>query len=617
MYNVYLVQANYQIGKGQYSSHWLPYSIAALWAYVEQFDQIKQNFQVIECIFKREEISDITARMIDPDFCLFSNYIWNENYNLLLAEAIKKIWPNCKIIFGGPQVDDNGEKFLNQHKFVDSIVINEGEKSLTKLFNDILENKEIRPIYEVERRVELENMPSPYIDSEIMNNILKNNPNTKWATTIETNRGCPFSCTFCDWGSLTQSKIKKFNLEKVFKEIDWIAENKIEYVYLADANFGVFYDRDKTVAEYLAKIKKITGYPLAFNATYYKNSASKTIDIAEIIQNVGLNRGLTLSAQSMNQDVLTIIERQNMDVSKLSLMYKECDRRGVRYYTEFILGLPLETAESWKAGLCEVIEAGCHGMIEAYPLDVLKNSELSNQINQHKLEIGHYNTVVPNQPSQVFEKHNYVISTKYMNREDFITSWMWIWLLNNFHHYGWTQMLSKFARKQNISYLQFYEDFLNQCIFNDDFFKQQYNKKKNNLERFFWHKEITDVYRDDNINLFSDQHIWHKNREHIENCISKWALQYFKKYTLEFITQLINFNFNYVTNISNKNKLTIHHYDYNILEYCHEELIEFKMQSNTYKFENQFEWIDDDNFYEQLHFKIRHGFAIQKVTNIT
>ena len=27
--------------------------------------------------------------------------------------------------------------------------------------------------------------------------------------TIETNRGCPYGCTFCDWGSATMSRARK------------------------------------------------------------------------------------------------------------------------------------------------------------------------------------------------------------------------------------------------------------------------------------------------------------------------------------------------------------------------------------------------------------------------
>jgi putative methyltransferase len=611
MHSVYLFQPNYQGGKGQFVSQWLPYSIATLWAYVEQFEEIKNNFHVEECIFMREEIDIIIDRIVDPDLCLFSNYIWNENYNLLLAKAIRKKWPKCLIVFGGPQVDEVGFNFLSRNSFINSIVVNEGEISLHRLLLDFLETGKIKKIYDKEKRIELDNLPSPYVDSDIMDNIIKRYPNVKWATTIETNRGCPFACTFCDWGSLTQSKIKKFNLEKVFQEIDWIGKNKIEYVYLADANFGVFYERDREIAEYLAQTKIKTGYPLTLNATYYKNSAVKTIEIAEIVHKVGLNRGLTLSVQSMSDKVLTAIERQNMEASQLVVMYKECEKRNVQYYTEIILGLPLETKESWKEGLCTAAEAGCHILLEVYPLEILRNSELAKQIEEHGLDIKNFETVMSGQPSRISEKHNYVIGTKYMSREDYIDCWMWTWLMNNFHNYGWTQILSKFGFRQGVRYKNFYEDFYVNCVLTDSYLKQLHDQQRSELIDFFWDDNINSTFRDDNIIMYTKQHLLHENREHIKSIISKWAVDYFKDVDQDLLQQVIDFNFDYVTNIKNKDSRK-HSYMFNLHEYCNDTSDLLKEECN-YEFSNALEWTTDTDFYEKLHYRHRNGFATQRI----
>lgn len=612
MYSVYLFQPNYQGGRGQFVSQWLPYSIATLWAYVEQFEEIKSNFEVKSCVFKREEIDIALSKIDSPSLCLFSSYIWNENYNLLLAKEIKRRWPLCKIIFGGPQVDDIGFNFLTRNSFVDSVVINEGERSLYSLLTDFLSTGKIKKIYDIEKRIELENLPSPYVDSDIMDKIIRDNPGVKWAVTLETNRGCPFSCTFCDWGSLTQSKIKKFNLEKVFKEIDWVGKNKIEYVYFSDANFGVFYERDKMIAEYIANTKRTTGYPLTMNATYYKNSAVKTIEIAEIVHRVGLNRGLTLSVQSMNDKVLTAIERQNMEVSQLSEMYKECEKRNVQYYTEIILGLPLETKKSWKEGLCSAAEAGCNILIEVYPLEILKNSELAKQVDQHKMEVVNFDIVMSGQPSEVTEKHKYVISTAYMTREEYIDCWLWTWLINNFHNYGWTQIFSKFAYRQGISYIDFYEDFYNKCVLKNSFLLDLHNKQKEELINFFWNKKINSIFKDDNIIMFSKQSLWHINRALIQQIITEWANDFFKEVDQELLKTVTDFNFAYVTNKKNNYKTIRKTYQYNIHEYCNgNQPLEKKVFE--YEFSNTLEWENDNDFFEKLHYRHRNGFSMQKV----
>ena len=48
---------------------------------------------------------------------------------------------------------------------------------------------------------------------------------------LETNRGCPYGCTFCDWGSATLSRIRKFDLDRVFAELEWCAKNGFKVVH--------------------------------------------------------------------------------------------------------------------------------------------------------------------------------------------------------------------------------------------------------------------------------------------------------------------------------------------------------------------------------------------------
>ena len=64
-------------------------------------------------------------------------------------------------------------------------------------------------------------LPSPYLDGTF-DDLVEKHPEVEWNCTIETNRGCPYKCSFCDWGSLTYSKVKKFELERIFDEFEWV-----------------------------------------------------------------------------------------------------------------------------------------------------------------------------------------------------------------------------------------------------------------------------------------------------------------------------------------------------------------------------------------------------------
>lgn len=616
-FNTYLFFPNYQQGTGIFTSHWLPYTIAAIWAYVEQFDEIKNNFEVQDLIFKRESVETIIGRMENPNVCLFSNYIWNENYNLLVASEIKKHWPDCLIVFGGPQVDENHENFLNRNPFVDSVVIGEGEVSLHILLNDYLQSK-VKSVYNTYKRISLENIPSPYTDNGLLAKIIKNNPDLKWASNMETNRGCPFGCTFCDWGSLTQSKIKKFDLDKVFAEIDWFCKYKIDYMYIADANFGVFYERDKEIVEYIKKKKTETGYPHALNMTWYKNSTEKVIELTKILHEVDLARGITLSVQSMHDKTLEAIDRKNMEVSQLSRMYQICNDNNIRFYTEFIIGLPYETKQSWRHTLCTAVELGCHNSLEIFPLEIIRNSELAKQVEEHEMEIFQFDTIEPRQETRIPEKHNYVISTKYMTRQDLVDSWMWGWILTNFHNYGWTQIFQKFAYKYlNVKAIDIYKDFFENCILKEEIFSELYNQQKTELEAFFWKQnkqKNSNIFQNDDIIIWAHQMKWHERRVETQSAINKWARNYFKdNISKELLESLIVLSNSFTVN-QDVLEDTFMEFDWNIADYCNISNAELINEKTRYKFSNFMLWNDLDEYADKLYYKHRMGFSRRIIT---
>jgi radical SAM superfamily enzyme YgiQ (UPF0313 family) len=616
--NTYLFCPNYQHGSGSYTSHWLPYTIATVWAYVEQFEDIKNNFEIQDLIFKREPVEKILNRMQNPDICLFSNYIWNENYNLLVASQIKKLWPKCLIVFGGPQVDEKHENFLNRNSFVDSIVVGEGEISLHLLLTDYL-NGFVKPVYNMHKRINLENTPTPYTDDGLLAKIVRNNPDLKWASNMETNRGCPFGCTFCDWGSLTQSKIKKFDLEKVFAEIDWFCKNKVEYMYIADANFGVFYERDKEIVEYISKKKKETGYPHALNMTWYKNSTEKVIELAKILHDADLARGITLSVQSMHDKTLEAIDRKNMEISQLGRMYQICNDNNIKFYTEFIIGLPFETKQSWRNTLCTAVELGCHNSLEIFPLEIIRNSELAKQVAEHKMEIFQFETIEPRQETVIPEKHNYVISTKYMSRQELVDGWMWGWLLTNFHNYGWTQMFQRFSYKHlNIKAIDMYEDFFENCILKEDIFKNLYNQQKFELEEFFWkrNKQSDNVFQNDDIIIWAHQMKWHDKRDETQAAINKWARNFFKDMLdNELLEELILLSNNFTVNQHITSDTHVN-FKYNLADYCLISSEELKKEDLTYKFSNFMAWKNIDEYADKLYYKHRMGFSRRIIKNV-
>ena len=300
---------------------------------------------------------------------------------------------------------------------------------------------------------------------------MKDNPGVAWMAVFETNRGCPYACTFCDWGSLTYSKVRKFPEQRVLDEITWMSNNKIEHATIADANFGILHDRDKKFAQHLNDQQVSTGFPKVVVTNWAKNSKEKVLEIAKIFFSNGKNRGFTVSLQSTDTTVLEAVKRKNMDINDLESVLKLCDKEGINAYTELILGLPHETTTSWRESFNILLNAGQHSMLEIYLLSMLENSELNSpdQITEHQIKYirmpvgmnGSSTAVgIDLDEDKTISEYEYIVTqTKYMSFEDIIDSYMFSHVVINYHYSGWTQMLSRFLHKnKNLSYLKFYSD---------------------------------------------------------------------------------------------------------------------------------------------------------------
>lgn len=456
-----LVQPNFRQGGNTFSGYWLPHSIACVYTFVEEKNP--DYFDVNRVIFRREAVAVASESMRNDGMVLFSCYMWNWEYNLELSKRIKEINPDAIIVFGGPQVSEfRLEEQQEEFHWVDSWIVSEGELSFEKLINELRETGTIQKTYDATRLMDLD-IPSPYTNG-FFDQIIQDNPDIKWSTTLETNRGCPFKCSFCDWGSLTYSKIKKFPVPKVYQEIEWLGKNKIEYIFVADANFGVFPDRDSEIVDVMLEVQAKYDYPKVFNANWHKNSRQNVIPIVKKLTSNGMNRGMTLSVQSMDTDVLKAIERKNMDMSHLKDMFELIEAEGLGTYTELILPLPLETPDSWRKGLAEVLDIGQHNSIEIWFHQILENaqSNLPQHKDEHQFETvelaGYVSGDKEHDDDGILERTEVVIGTKTMPYNDFIDSWMYATMIINLHCGGWTQLLARYSHQSGTrEYREFYD----------------------------------------------------------------------------------------------------------------------------------------------------------------
>jgi len=428
----------------------LPYSVGLLKSYA--MVHAAEEHEWLLPIYRRLAVDEAADALAGVDVVGFSLYVWNVRLSLAIAEELKRRQPGALIVCGGPQVPDRAvaaEAFLREHPYVDVICHGEGEA----VFAGLLDRAGSRDFSDLPgvsfltsgggfethpkalRIRDLEEIPSPYVTG-MFDDLFAARPDDHWVMIWETNRGCPFSCAFCDWGSATNSKVFRFDIERLASEIAWMSERRVGFVFCADANFGAL-KRDLELTEAVIASYQRTGFPFSLSVQSTKNATERAYRIQKLL-NSSLNAyGVTLALQSVNDSTLEHINRANIS----SEMYRELQRRfaaeGVYTYTDLILGLPGESYDEFAAGVSEVIAGGQHNHIQFHNCSVLPNAEMGDPDYQARYGMTLAPQVIRNLHDTI-EKANWeveeyidlVVSTDAMPPEQWRRAKVFAWMVD-------------------------------------------------------------------------------------------------------------------------------------------------------------------------------------------
>jgi len=427
---------------------YLPLVSGLLRAKAETQDIIRDNYHFKPFIYAIDNPSLILNSYDEPpSVAAFSISMWNERLNLYVAKCLKKLWPDCLIIFGGPQVPHNPSSYFTNYPFIDVAVCGEGEESFSDILIRFLDSRDFSELAGVSWRNpttgdciinadersfsrDLDNYPSPYLEGLFDELVVERN----FQAIIETNRGCPFLCTFCYWGrgGLTR-KYKYHGLDRVYRELEWCAKNEIRYIFNADSNFGM-HKRDLEIAEFLVELKDRTGFPEKFRTCYGKNTDDKIFKIGSLLHNNGLDKSITLARQSNDPTVLSNIKRSNISMDTYRNLQTSFNHADIPIYSELILGLPGETKETWRRAIEDLLDAGLKNQLFIYLCQILPNTDMADPeyvrkfgIKTRRIELTEIHSKVRD-PSWVTEYEEIVVSTNSMSLEDWremlVLSWI-------------------------------------------------------------------------------------------------------------------------------------------------------------------------------------------------
>lgn len=473
-----------QINNSFSGQNFFPYSVGILQSYAQKYLQRPKEYEFLPQIFNRMPVQNAVKLLLGADVAFFSLYVWNQKISLEIAKNLRVRNPNVIIVFGGPQVPNRSDDFMRKHEFIDMVCHGEGETTFTAILENINgKNWNIAPSISyrksdgtigtnkrTERIQKLSSIPSPYL-SGVFDEIMKANPNEQWIGLWETNRGCPFTCAYCDWGSSIHNQMFMYDIERLHNEVEWFAEHKIKFILCADSNFGII-PRDIDLARYVAKIKEVRGYPHALSVQTTKNATEQSYIVGKILSDAGLNKGISLSLQSVDPTTLHNINRSNISTETFQELQHRFTRDRVDTFTDLILGLPGETYDSYTRGVSKVIADGQHNRIQFHNLSILPNAQMGDPEYQKKFgmqtvtnNIVNIHGSINTSKDDIMETQDLVIATNSMPKKDWVRARVFAWTTGLLHFNKIFQIpLIILHEKYGLDY----KEIIEQCIQNDE-----------------------------------------------------------------------------------------------------------------------------------------------------
>lgn len=333
-----------------------------------------------------------------PDILAFSVFGWNLYRFAAVAEVYRQLKPDGWIVAGGPHVANQAERLFRLYPALDVVANGEGEF----IFRDVLQawlgglnkneldhiggisfQRDGRVITTPERAriANLDDIPSPFLEGILPYRDKYGNA-IYGVVLLETNRGCPYKCSFCYWGGAIGQKVRVFSRERLREELKLFAREGVESIALCDANLGML-PGDEVFVDDVIRMKERYGYPQNIEASWAKNKGERFYRIVRKMKHAGLKSSFTLALQSLDEKALGNMRRQNMRLNEFEDLAREMRAEGLDTYAELIWGLPGETSESFIRGYDRISEFVSR--IAIYPHLILPNTDFDRNRQRYGL----------------------------------------------------------------------------------------------------------------------------------------------------------------------------------------------------------------------------------------
>lgn len=331
------------------SPHFRPfnYSVRKVQAALIGMEHVE--IHLIESNSTDPEVTLAQLESVKPNILGMSAYVWSFPTFVKVAEKFKQQHPETTIIFGGPSARPamfSLQPYRNGHTFIDALALSEGEdlirdivslthhdrQNLSTIAGLAVATDQGWKTSEPRNFPALEDLPSPY-----QLNIVPEGMSGH----LETFRGCPLSCAFCQWGDYGGTRV--FSTEYLVQELLAIKRAKARGIFLVDAalNLNPRAFRNLRAAEQQVRVLK----DMHFHAEVYP--AHMTDDYLNFLEEIQAD-AVGIGLQSYDKEVLKTLHRP-FDEKRFEQVVRDVCSTVPNVHVELIMGLPGDRPDAFRA----------------------------------------------------------------------------------------------------------------------------------------------------------------------------------------------------------------------------------------------------------------------------
>lgn len=300
-------------------------------------------------------------------------HIWNRRYVLELCELLRKLYPQCRLMLGGPEVLFHPEATLAAVPWADYVVCGEGEEIVAEFLRKIKEAETgARPVGRscpvtppagiVGRKSDgsvtvpaepvivknLDTLPFPYPDLERVVAQHK-------IVYYEASRGCPFHCAYCLSG-ITRS-VRRRSLPLVLEDMKRFVTAGAKLIKFVDRTYNTDESYYLPMMQFLAEMDTQATFHFEIKGDLLSRRA------VEFLKTVPKGRfQLEIGVQSTNNDVLCAIGRRDNWVRLKENVKELLEAGNMHIHMDLIAGLPLEDRNSLARSFNDVYALHPHAL---------------------------------------------------------------------------------------------------------------------------------------------------------------------------------------------------------------------------------------------------------------